>query len=48
VDQAKNDGYEKMYLFTPDMQPFFRTLGWRETQSVSRHGVIVAVMELAL
>jgi predicted N-acetyltransferase YhbS len=45
---AKTAGYDRIYLFTPDMQRFFRTLGWRERQLVARHGVNVAVMELAL
>jgi N-acetylglutamate synthase-like GNAT family acetyltransferase len=45
---AKSCGYEKLFLFTPNMQSFFGTLGWRESNLHQYHGVDVSIMELAL
>jgi predicted N-acetyltransferase YhbS len=45
---AKSCGYERLFLFTPNMQPFFGTLGWRDSCLQQHHGVEVSIMELAL
>lgn len=45
---AKACGAEKLYLFTPDMQSFFASIGWQELHSQQYHGVDVSIMELVL
>lgn len=43
---ARASGHERIYLFTPDMQPFFATMGWQELQTQRHHGRVVSVMVL--
>jgi len=46
--QAKHGGINTLYLFTPDMAPFYRKLGWRPLSNENYHGHNVTVMEVAL
>lgn len=43
---ARASGHERIYLFTPDMQRFFATMGWQELQAQRHHGRAVSVMVL--
>jgi N-acetylglutamate synthase-like GNAT family acetyltransferase len=46
--QAKHGGINTLYLFTPDMAPFYRNLGWRTLSNEIYHGHKVTVMHAVL
>lgn len=42
--EARDHGIERFYLFTPDQQPLYRRLGWRDRESLIYRGEEVTIM----
>lgn len=48
MTQAKNEGINKLYLFTPDNKAFYLKLGWTIMCTEQYHGHQVTVMQAIL
>lgn len=46
--EARDAGFEQLYLFTPDRQKFYERLGWRLLEIVPHFDMPVALMEIQL
>lgn len=46
VARAKQTGIETLYLFTPDREPFYQTLGWQTLYKEPYRGSEVTVMRI--
>jgi N-acetylglutamate synthase-like GNAT family acetyltransferase len=45
---AKRLGFERLYLFTPDMRPFYETFGWTVLEETQHRGRPTTIMEKQL
>lgn len=45
MEEAARQGLEKFYLFTPDQQKFYESLGWTLLERRTYHGDSIVVME---
>lgn len=48
VAEAKHAGYKTLYLFTPDQQALYASLGWQELQNDNYRGSDVTIMRYNL
>jgi len=48
MEEAQYLGVETLYLFTPDMMPFYRSLGWEELEVAEHKGRPVTIMTINL
>lgn len=48
VGEAKREGYSSLYLFTPDQQALYASLGWQEVQLDQYRGSEVTIMKYDL
>lgn len=42
--EARERGFKKLFLFTPDQDKFYRRLGWRILEKVEYHNDLVTLM----
>jgi N-acetylglutamate synthase-like GNAT family acetyltransferase len=45
---AERLGFERLYLFTPDMRPFYETFGWSVLEETQHRGRPTTIMEKRL
>ncbi|MBS9402266.1 GNAT family N-acetyltransferase [Halomonas sp. TRM85114] len=43
--EAQAHGHHRLYLYTPDQQPLYRRLGWRDIEQRDYHGEAVTIMQ---
>lgn len=43
-EEAWDNGYDRVYLFTPDQQALYRRLGWRDMEKDEYRGQAVTIM----
>jgi len=48
MQQAAEQGIERLYLYTPDQQNFYKKLGWRIMEKIEYHGSKVCIMQADL
>lgn len=48
VNEARERGYESLFLFTPDQQKFYEKLGWRELDQFNYREIQVSLMRIDL
>ena len=48
MQQAAEQGIERLYLYTPDQEVFYTKLGWQKLEQVEYHGVKVCIMQVDL
>jgi N-acetylglutamate synthase-like GNAT family acetyltransferase len=48
MEHARNSGYNKLYLFTPDKQSFYSNMGWSLVDREHYHGQSVSIMKYDL
>lgn len=48
MQQASQHGINHMYLFTPDQQAFYQSLGWTLVEKTHYHGENVSIMSVKL
>ena len=46
--EAARNGFDALYLFTPDRESFYRRLGWNRYETTIYHGEAVVVMHADL
>jgi len=44
IDVAANNGIKRLYLFTPDKESFYQSIGWQYYASENYHGEDVTIM----
>jgi len=47
-EEAKRLGFERLYLFTPDMRSFYETFGWTVLEETQHRGRPTTIMEKQL
>lgn len=48
MGEAAARGFPRLYLFTPDRDPFYARLGWSVREKLEYHGEVVSLMSLEL
>jgi N-acetylglutamate synthase-like GNAT family acetyltransferase len=48
MEKAKEQGIEKLYLFTPSEETFYKNIGWCKKYEENYRGHLVTVMEVTL
>lgn len=48
MKEAKKENISKLYLFTPNQENFYKSLGWSTIEKESYHNHSVTIMEVAL
>ncbi|CAA6820596.1 MAG: GNAT family N-acetyltransferase [uncultured Thiotrichaceae bacterium] len=48
VAETKKTAYKTLYLFTPDQQDLYKSLGWKQLQNENYRGSDVAIMSYDL
>jgi len=48
IQQACDQGYTELFLYTPDQEKFYQQLGWQIIERVGYHDVDVTIMSISL
>ena len=48
MQQARQQGYTKLYLFTPDKESFYASHGWSRLATERYHGEAIVIMQAVL
>jgi N-acetylglutamate synthase-like GNAT family acetyltransferase len=48
AEEARAMGIERLYLYTPDKEAFYKRLGWHTLEQTQYRGYLVSVMALSL
>jgi N-acetylglutamate synthase-like GNAT family acetyltransferase len=48
MKKAKEDNFEKLYLFTPDQENFYKKLGWTSIEKDIYHNHKIIIMQTML
>ena len=48
MQQACDQGYTKLFLYTPSQEKFYQRLGWKIIERVDFHDAVVTIMSISL